>query len=1256
MFRKLILQLVIGLLVTLPLLGVLSKDVSAASSRVAIIKEMKGTVKVKKAGGSKEFTAFAKMSLNEGDILSTGLSSSVSLQFANGTSEDDKMAVSPNTTLTFSKMKNSKGTSTKVSMFNGSAWVDVKSITSKDDEFSLETPTAVMGVRGTHLLVTVDPDTGATHLTVAAGVVNASSKDVNGSSANSMNVYPTQNALFTENKSGDSEITIAPVDLELLMKQSDSSIVQAILENAAAILAENELYVKQYENNGVPENLGDSKEDLARFKSNTSNLIGAIADQAVKSGLLTQERLDQIIEKIHNQSGISVDLTKKELQLTDEEQKQQEAQRLKDEEAKQQTEERKKQEEADRKKQEETLKKLNDERKAKEEANKKAAEEQKKKAQEVYEKQLSDAEKTRFNSDMQKRKEEQAPTPTPTPTTTTAAPTLNGLQVLDAVVPTSEIMLTPSFASTTTEYSATVPNNVTGIKVKPIASETTSTVKVGTDAVSSGNLSGIIGLNVGVNQIAVVVTGQNGLQKTYTITVIRNAERLLSSILVDYAAQGDVWQKYYDFINPALSYTTSFQYDLKNLRFKPTPSQVNSILTFKVNGVGVAAGSDGYYYVDLLETGIVYEIAIDVVTPNELHTVKYVWKMTRNAPVSLPYYVTHLDSVVTNNDNVSTNLEWVSKGYGVFSKQVGADVKSMTMTMELDSYVTSAELKYYSDSVEVKIPITRGVAIPIENIPEGTRYYNLALYHGTDQVGGSLFYLIKGSEKPEWTALSISASTTDLPVVPITNISDRDKFIQVPSNTGQLLLKYNYNGYYHVTVNGKSVYRSNWNDPTYHINLNEGSNQVFIEVTDWSKLFTRTYSIMVNKGSLQNTPPPELTLTTFNGRDQLENLVRFSKDTTIPLLWNGVAEPDASYVDLSGQFVDGAAYISKILNSAGAEVTSNGTGVYRIPLNNTGTTTVSVWAMKNGISYIYYLNLTRKSISIRAPILTLAEFDPNIYTYTKSVANSVYSVQITPVAANSSIVVKVNGVTQVNGTPSDTIPLLEGLNTITVSITQNSITIIYNIIVHRAFGFTNYLDLGVVLHYQLLSTGSTAYSFSANRYLDSYWATALSDYTNLSLTTLGNYTTSLSGAVVNSVTGAVYGVPGDNLITLSASYGSDPIVTYPIHIYIGDPSPSLGLGSPTMTYGSVGTSLVTNGIPDWNVTLPAGTAEATLRLKLAAGSSAGIFGTGVSGGNDTFKFSFTSTENTNGSILFYYILVIDSKGNQMMYKIKVNFS
>ncbi|MFC5530529.1 FecR domain-containing protein [Cohnella yongneupensis] len=405
------------LIVAVPLLGAFSKEAAAASSRVAVIKELKGTVKVKKAGGSKEFTAFAKMSLNEGDVLSVGSASSAVLQFANGTSEDDRMTIASNTKLTFSKLSSKKGTTTKVSMWSGSAWVDVKSITNADDQFTLETPTAVMGVRGTHLLVTVNPDTGATRVMVAAGVVRTTAT---GESGDTRDVYPTQNALVTdEGTDGDSEITIAPVDLAKLMQQGNAEIVRAILLGAADIMAENEHHVDQYENGEVPDEIGGTEADLVRFKANTENLLGALVNQALDSGLINPERLHQIIEEVRAQSGFEIDLSKNKLQLTDEEKAQLELQRKKEAEAEKLASDRKAKEEEDRKKNEEMLRLLDEARKAKQKADQEAEDAKKKKAKDEYESQLSDSEKKRFADDTKQREQELAGQNGQTPPSTT---------------------------------------------------------------------------------------------------------------------------------------------------------------------------------------------------------------------------------------------------------------------------------------------------------------------------------------------------------------------------------------------------------------------------------------------------------------------------------------------------------------------------------------------------------------------------------------------------------------------------------------------------------------------------------------------------------------------------------------------------------------------------------------------------------------------------------------------------------------------
>jgi|UPI000484D6B8 hypothetical protein len=87
--------------------------------------------------------------------------------------------------------------------------------------------------------------------------------------------------------------------------------------------------------------------------------------------------------------------------------------------------------------------------------------------------------------------------------------------------------LSPTFASGTTAYTATVSNATSTITVTPTRNEPNATIqaRVNGDSyatVTSGTASSLLALNVGSNTIDVVVTAQNGsTTKTYTTTVTR---------------------------------------------------------------------------------------------------------------------------------------------------------------------------------------------------------------------------------------------------------------------------------------------------------------------------------------------------------------------------------------------------------------------------------------------------------------------------------------------------------------------------------------------------------------------------------------------------------------------------------------------------------------------------------------------------------------------------------------------------------------
>ena len=82
--------------------------------------------------------------------------------------------------------------------------------------------------------------------------------------------------------------------------------------------------------------------------------------------------------------------------------------------------------------------------------------------------------------------------------------------------------LSPVFDASTTSYTASVANSVSSVTVTPTASDANATITVNGSAVTSGQASDPITLNVGSNTILTVVVAQDSTTTvTYTITITR---------------------------------------------------------------------------------------------------------------------------------------------------------------------------------------------------------------------------------------------------------------------------------------------------------------------------------------------------------------------------------------------------------------------------------------------------------------------------------------------------------------------------------------------------------------------------------------------------------------------------------------------------------------------------------------------------------------------------------------------------------------
>ncbi len=85
------------------------------------------------------------------------------------------------------------------------------------------------------------------------------------------------------------------------------------------------------------------------------------------------------------------------------------------------------------------------------------------------------------------------------------------------------LTLTPGFGTDTFNYTASVANGISWVKLTPTAGTGTTTIKVNGVTVASGRQSPQINLNTGSNTITVTASGSGYADGAYTITVSRSA-------------------------------------------------------------------------------------------------------------------------------------------------------------------------------------------------------------------------------------------------------------------------------------------------------------------------------------------------------------------------------------------------------------------------------------------------------------------------------------------------------------------------------------------------------------------------------------------------------------------------------------------------------------------------------------------------------------------------------------------------------------
>ncbi|MEK8126323.1 FecR domain-containing protein [Paenibacillus filicis] len=407
----LVVTLVLSLLSSLT-----APQASAKSVRSAVVSSVTGEVTYTKAGGSRSISVYPDLSLNQGDLIKTGPGASVILSIVD---RNDEITISENAEIYISELMEDGGKKSKVKSWAGSVWSKVKSLVSSEDEFEVETPTAVMGVRGTHWLVKVDPITGNTYVTLGSGIIHASTTSTgtgnNGPAqqTSEATIYPSQQLeVNSRDETDDLRTKIEFLDPSTLVNSASPEIIKQLLQSIADIQRENEelksrLTDDQLKGADRPDQESSIRylnaEELEKVQANIDSIIsnvlksmldenkadlGLIHESVKKLEELTHRKIDlNQVKPLDKTAGLDPEIEKKKQELRDK------SNRLEPE--------NKKQEDA-KKKLNDAFSKLEDEKKRREEANKQAAAEAAKKAEEALKAQLDEAAKKLFEENNKK--------------------------------------------------------------------------------------------------------------------------------------------------------------------------------------------------------------------------------------------------------------------------------------------------------------------------------------------------------------------------------------------------------------------------------------------------------------------------------------------------------------------------------------------------------------------------------------------------------------------------------------------------------------------------------------------------------------------------------------------------------------------------------------------------------------------------------------------------------------------------------------
>jgi len=671
-----------------------------------------------------------------------------------------------------------------------------------------------------------------------------------------------------------------------------------------------------------------------------------------------------------------------------------------------------------------------------------------------------------------------------------------------------------TFAPGTNAYTASVPNSVNSITLTPTTNNPNATVSINGVTVTSGNTSGAIALNVGINTINTIVTAQDGVTtNTYSINVTRapSSDATLSSLAMSSGALSP------NFATGTTSYTASVSNAVSTITVTPTTNAPTA--TVAVNGVTISSGT--------ASAGIPLTVGSNTITTtvtaqDGITTNSYSINVTRAASSDAT-----LSSLAISAGTLSPAF---ASGTTSYTASVSNSISTITVTPTTNDPTATVAVNGVtvgSGTASAGIPLTVGTntitttVTAQDGVTTNTYSINVTRAPSSDATLSSLA-MSAGTLSPAFATgttsytASVSNAVSSITVTPTAND---------PTAT--------------VVINGVTVSSGT---ASAGIPLTVGSNTITTTVTAQDGVTTLSYAINVTRA-----PSSDATLSSL----------AMSSGALSPNFATGTTSYTASVSNAVSTIT-----VTPTANDPTATVAVNGvtlasgTASAGIPLtvgSNTITTTVTA---QDGVTTLSYaINVTRAPSSdatLSSLVISAGTLSPNFATgttsYTASVSNAISTITVTPTTNDPTATVAVNGVTLASGTASAGIPLTVGTNTITTLVTaQDGVTTL-----SYAINVTRAPSSNATLSSLVMSAGTLSPNFATG--ITSYTASVANSTTSVTLTPIINNTNgtiTVNGAAVTPGTASA-GIPlavGPNTVTMIVT-AQDGITTRTYSIII----------------------------------------------------------------------------------------------------------